>query len=351
MENPKQLTRRDSIRYVAAASTVLATRSAFGDEPTPTPPTHEDTFGLVAKGRKIPVIFDTDIGSDIDDTWALLYLLKCPELDLQLVSADAGQGPYRARLAAKFLAECGRSDVPISIGGGQPEQLGNQQDWMRDYDLDSYAGKVYEDSVDAIIQTIHASPDPVTLICVGGVPNISEALRRDPTITKNSRFVGMHGAIRVGYGGHGPPVPEANVRTDPAALRDVFAADWNCSITPLDTCGIVDLKDERYQTVYQSDAVGIKALMENYDAWLKRVTWLDVKPDPKVRSSTLFDLVAVTMAFREDLLDMETLPISVDDKGMTLVDPEKGRPVRCAMSWKNLDAYLDQMVERLTKDT
>ena len=38
----------------------------------------------------IPVIFDTDIGSDIDDTWALGFLLRCPELDVKLVTTDRG---------------------------------------------------------------------------------------------------------------------------------------------------------------------------------------------------------------------------------------------------------------------
>ena len=35
--------------------------------------------------KKIPVIYDSDIGDDIDDTWALAVLLKSPELDLKLV--------------------------------------------------------------------------------------------------------------------------------------------------------------------------------------------------------------------------------------------------------------------------
>ena len=35
--------------------------------------------------KKIPVILDTDIGDDIDDTWALALLLRCPELDPRLV--------------------------------------------------------------------------------------------------------------------------------------------------------------------------------------------------------------------------------------------------------------------------
>ena len=34
----------------------------------------------------IPVILDTDIGLDIDDVWALAFLLKCPELDVKLIT-------------------------------------------------------------------------------------------------------------------------------------------------------------------------------------------------------------------------------------------------------------------------
>ena len=35
---------------------------------------------------KTPVILDTDIGGDIDDTWALVMLLKSPELDPKLIT-------------------------------------------------------------------------------------------------------------------------------------------------------------------------------------------------------------------------------------------------------------------------
>ena len=37
---------------------------------------------LVAQ-TPVPVILDTDIGDDIDDTWALAYLLRSPEVDLK----------------------------------------------------------------------------------------------------------------------------------------------------------------------------------------------------------------------------------------------------------------------------
>jgi inosine-uridine nucleoside N-ribohydrolase len=42
----------------------------------------------------IPVILDTDIGSDVDDTWALAMLLGCPELDPKLVVTANGDTTY-----------------------------------------------------------------------------------------------------------------------------------------------------------------------------------------------------------------------------------------------------------------
>ena len=70
----------------------------------------------------IPVILDTDIGSDIDDTWALAFALRCPELDLRLVVTDRGHPQYRAKLACRILEAAGRTDIPVALG---PEWEGN----------------------------------------------------------------------------------------------------------------------------------------------------------------------------------------------------------------------------------
>ena len=72
--------------------------------------------GEAGKSTPIPVIFDTDIGDDIDDTWALGFLLRCPELDLKLAVGDNGKPEYRAKLLARFLERAGRGDVPVGIG-------------------------------------------------------------------------------------------------------------------------------------------------------------------------------------------------------------------------------------------
>lgn len=334
---------RNTAALVAAGGT-FSTTTLWADA-TEEVPSHGDTFGLLKRGKRIPVIFDSDIGGDIDDTWALVYLMKCPELDVKLLVTDAGNTIYRARIMAKMMDVFGRGDMPIGIGLKGGNRPGNQSKWIKDYQLKQYKGPVHKDGVQAIIDTIHASPDPVTVIAIGGVPNVAEALRRDPTIVRNARFVGMHGSIYRGYGNGSKPTAEANVRTDPKALATVFAAPWECSVTPLDTCDRVKLTGKKYQLVYKSKRPEARALMENYRIWSPG--WVSNKLDRTTRSSTLFDLVAVYMAYSEDLLKMKTLPIKVTDKGMTIIDDSK-RPVRCALDWTDLSAFEDEIVKRIT---
>ena len=101
-----------------------------------------------AGGRGIPVILDTDIGDDIDDTWALGLLLNSPELDLRLVVGDQGKPEYRARLIAKFLQAAGRTDVPVGVGlAVNRTGDGPQAAWIADYKLSDYPGKVHSDGV------------------------------------------------------------------------------------------------------------------------------------------------------------------------------------------------------------
>jgi inosine-uridine nucleoside N-ribohydrolase len=297
--------------------------------------------------HRIPVVLDTDIGADIDDTWALAQLLRSPELDLKLVLCDTGNTEYRARVAAKFLQVAGRTNVPVGLGPAGAPSPENQLPWVKDYALTDYPGAIYTNGVDAFIRLVKASPEPVTLIAIGPVPNIAEALRRDPSIASKVRFVGMQGSIDVGYGAGSAPAPEANVAGDVAAFRAVLAAPWaSLEITPLDTCGFVVLGGTNYQRLLHSKDPMIQALLENYRIWSGLVTWM--KADFfEQHTSTLFDTVAVYMAYDGSLLEFETVPISVTDKGMTVRDVANGRPTRCAMRWKNLDAYEAALTARL----
>ena len=44
------------------------------------------------------IIIDTDIGEDIDDTWALIFLLSSRFVDIKLISVTTGDVKYKAKL-------------------------------------------------------------------------------------------------------------------------------------------------------------------------------------------------------------------------------------------------------------
>ena len=300
-----------------------------------------------AKASPTPVILDTDIGDDIDDTWALGLLLRSPELELKLVVGDRGEAQYRARLLARLLERAGRSDVPVGVGLDiEPRGEGRQAAWVKDYDLGKYPGKVHADGVQALIDVILKSPQPVTLICIGPVPNIAEALKREPRIGRKARFVGMHGSVRVGYGGAKQPHAEWNVKCDAKACQAVFTAPWEMTITPLDTCGLVTLTGEKYRRVRDSQDCITGDIMANYRIWVRGDAKLPENMADE-RSSTLFDTVAIYLAMRQDLCVIEKLGIRVTDDGMTVIDP-KAKGMSVATSWKDLGGFEDFLVERLT---
>lgn len=85
---------------------------------------------------------------------------------------------------------------------------------------------------------IEASPEPVTLLCIGPVPNIAEALRRDPSIVDNARFVGMFGSVYKGYAGEPDVAAEWNVKADPQSLRPSLQQNGIAPSLPLIPMGL-----------------------------------------------------------------------------------------------------------------
>ena len=295
--------------------------------------------------KKIPVILDTDIGIDIDDTWALGLLLKCPELDVKLVTTNSENTTIKAKLVAKFLEIAGRTDIPIGIGPLESRTKGPLFAWIKDYVLSQYPGIIHENGIDALSTTIKESTEPITLIAIGPLGNIAAALKNNPNITENARYVGMQGSIRIGYIGNPSPHPEYNVLRNIRACKEVFRAPWEKTITPLDTCGNMILSGENFKRIIECKNPIVNAIKENFEIWAEknRKTYLINKEQ---RTSILFDTVAIYLAFSEKFLNIENLKIEVTEKGMTKIS-EKGNIIRCATSWKNLQAYKDLIVNRL----
>ena len=296
----------------------------------------------------IPVVLDTDIGFDIDDVWALAFLLMCPELYVRLITTATGDTGYRARVTARLLEIAGRTDIPIGIGIPLDHTPQTHQEWLGDYALADYPGEIINDGIGALCDAIVGTTETVDLVCIGPLPNIAAALSRQPRIAEYARFIGMHGSLRRGYLGAPKPMREYNVKQHALSCRAVFEAPWEKVITPLDTCGTVILDGERFEAVQRSTNPLTRAALANHFSWCEAVSdWPLLKDmDPQRQTSVLYDSVAVYLAFSESFVEMETLPITITDDGKTLID-EEGDPVRCATGWRDQAAFLDLLVERL----
>jgi len=219
--------------------------------------------------------------------------------------------------------------------------------------------------VGALADTIRQSATPVTVIGIGPLPNIAALLQRAPDVAALARFIGMFGSLRRGYFGSteihfgSTEIPaEYNVKLYPYACRHVFAAPWPITISPLDTCGSVQLAGERYQTFRSSPdplarAVDplARAVMENYLCW----TLANQNPlyrgfDPDRESSILFDLVPIYLAMTEEWVTIEALRIDVTAEGRTREDPA-GNLIRCATDWVDRSAFEDFVLARIVGRT
>ena len=294
---------------------------------------------------RILTILDTDIGCDIDDTWALAMLLRSPELDTIMVTTAAHNTVYRAKICAKLLERAGRQDIPVGIGiPGTPVPGDERQlNWVKEYDLKNYPGTVYEDGVQAMIKAVEQADVPVTIVAIGPMTNLGAITERAPHLTGKINLVAMIGSIGKGLDGKPGRIAEYNVVQDIPAARKVFNAGWNSmTITPLDTCGVVRLRGELYDRLVKSADPLVKDLLENYTLWSNGGR-LGPTPD---HSSILFDTVAVHLARTADFLQMRQMRLRVDDRGF-LIDDESGQEINVAIEWKDLEGYKQFLVDRL----
>ena len=293
-------------------------------------------------------ILDTDIGNDIDDTWALGLLLKTPELFPALVLSCSGDTKYRAAVAAAFLDRTGFPDIPVGIGirrkDGEPAILESLHEWLNGYSLDNYPGRVAEDGVAEAI-SIMEEAEEVVLIEIGPMTNLAEICRRRPDLVRKCRLTAMAGSLRKNFRNCPGQIAEYNVVTDHAAARTVFRAEWKeFTLTPLDHCGNIVLSGDEYRRMRSADGSIAREILSSYHAWLKFCG--KASNGTEQESSILYDTAAVHLAASDRYTRFEQWRLTVDDTGF-LRASDSGRPVRVAMDWNDFTAYRRELLAKL----
>jgi inosine-uridine nucleoside N-ribohydrolase len=261
---------------------------------------------------QVPVILDTDIGTDVDDAYALAALVHRPELELLGVTTVSGDAVARARLAAKLLAVAGGrwARVPVYAGTSTATQYMKQVDWAA-----GFTAPTLHDSggVEFLRRTIDAQPGRITLIAVGELTNVAALLESDPGIARRIKAISlMGGSIYRGYAAGSKPEPEWNIRSNAHAAQVVFRSGVPLLVAPLDSTADLRLTPEMRVELFARGLPLNDALAALNSIWRHTNTW-------KAENPTLFDVLAVALVEPRHPYPLKALHIEVADDGLTQV--------------------------------
>ncbi len=170
------------------------------------------------------VLFDTDIGTDIDDAVCLAYLLAQPACELLGITTVSGEATRRAMLASALCRVAGK-DIPIHPGAEEPLLITQRQPQAQQAaalgDWPHRSAFPHGSAVEFLRQTIRANPGEITLLAVGPMTNVGLLFRVDPEIPRLlKRLMLMCGQFFGRSPGRGPV--EWNAACDPHAAAIVY---------------------------------------------------------------------------------------------------------------------------------
>ena len=283
------------------------------------------------------IILDTDIGEDIDDAWALGLAITHNGFDLLGVTITHGNTPARAKIACKLLNVAGRRDVPVFIGRKTNDKVFAQFSWAEDFSAVKPAEKT---AADFIVDAAKRHPGEVTLVGVGPLENIADALRKEPGLGRYlKRVVLMSGCVYGASFSPGKPVREWNVYQSTADARLVYDAGLPITIVPLDSTSYVRLGDPDRKRIAEHGSPLTDALERLYRLWL-------TSPTDRM---TLHDQLAVAEAAIPGAFfgRRESLSLVVDEEGYTRIDNARGKVVSVCMEPRR-DEFMEYFCRTLT---
>jgi len=216
------------------------------------------------------IILDTDPG--VDDAMAIAFALLHPDIELLALTTVFGNVniDLTTRNAQSLLELFGATQTVVARGAAVPlEQTPNGfADFVHGQDG---LGNCYDDrpltasaphaeihtldAADFIIEATRQAPGEITLVAVGPMTNVAEALRRDPTLpTRVQQLVIMGGTVT--EPGNVSPVAEANFYNDPHAADEILAVNWPATIVGLDVTHRVMLQDPHLKSLASAGATG-----------------------------------------------------------------------------------------------
>jgi inosine-uridine nucleoside N-ribohydrolase len=255
-------------------------------------------------------VLDTDIGSDIDDAFAVAMIMQSKQLDLKGVTTVTGDAQARARIVAKMLTLGGMGSVPVAAGASDPKPAFAQARWAEGF---NGADLVSQPAVQLLKQAIDKEHGRMVVIAIGPLTNIAALLEQMPDARKKIReIVLMGGSIARGYTPGSGPTPEYNIAEDAGAAQAVFASGIPIRMAPLDVTARLQMDEPHRQQIFALHTPVTDALEALYQLW--------GQPTP-----TLHDPMAVSVLMDPSLCQTKRMHVDIEKNGMTRAG-QKGSP-------------------------
>lgn len=290
---------------------------------------------------KVPekIIIDTDIGTDIDDAFAVALALRSPEFDVVGITTASGDTEARARILDRMLGELGRQDIPVAVGTPTTLPYGATVDQHRYGETGHFARSTHPEAVAFLRDQIERHPGEITLVAIGPLTNVGALIDQHPdAFRKLKRVVIMGGWIeplKPDYGNAAPvsPAPEYNILGDIPGAQKLFRSGIPLYVMPIDSTLHLALDEIKRQEIFSQGTPLTDSLTLQYHQWNGGVT------------PVLFDAMTLAYLLDPKLCPVEPMHIRVDDKGATLVEP--GTPNAKVCLHSDADAFFRFYMTRL----
>lgn len=162
---------------------------------------------------KTPVLLSTDVGNEIDDQWAITYLLTDPDFDVQgITSAHAPSLPDpSAHATYQVLVDVVEHRLAMSV---HPPLLEGSSVPLKDNKTPQPSA-----AMDFMLQTSrrYSKDNRLTILNIGAATDLASAILEDPSIVDRIRVVAMGFTDLSREGGK-----EYNVQNDPRAWQVIL---------------------------------------------------------------------------------------------------------------------------------
>ena len=253
----------------------------------------------------IPLLFDTDIGSDIDDAVALAYLLHQPRCELLGITTVTGEPDKRAALADAICQAGGRGDVPVYVGLAAPLLVAPLQPQAAQAEV--LTGRAHRafgpqpTAIDFLRRTIRARPGEITLLATGPLTNLAVLFALDPEIPGLLKELVIMGGVFYTRG-YDQTNAEWNIRNDPHAAALVFNAPVPRLVAVgLDVTMQCRMPSEEVRERFTQAGPPLDLVLEMAEVWFRHTSQI-----------TFHDPLAAALIFEPSLCVLERQRVEVE---------------------------------------